>query len=270
MRARLLAGMRRFGLGGEGVLRTQGRDAEATAVIRAAIDRGVTYFDCARAYDGSEAYHGQVWPHAERGRAFLCSKSASRSAAGARRDLETTLANMKVSRLDLWQLHDVRTEAELAAITRRGGALEAFLEAREAGTVGHIGVTGHHDPDVLLRAIEELPVETVLLPVNVVEGVVGGFMDRVLPAAHALGISVVGMKVMGGGMLTRRAGLSPTQLLAWALRSAADVLIVGCSSPAEVWANVDTATPLSDDEARELEARVQKNARELAYYRGRF
>ncbi len=261
--------MRRIGLGGEGVLRTQGRDAEATAVIRAAIDRGVGYFDCARAYDGSERYHGLVWPHADRERAFVCSKSASRSAAGARRDLATTLANMKVSRLDLWQIHDVRTEEDLAAITRRGGALDAFLEARDAGTVSHIGVTGHHDPDVLLRAIDELPVETVLLPVNVVESVIGGFLDRVLPAAHARGISVVGMKVMGGGMLTR-AGLSPKQLLGWALRSAADVLIVGCSSPAEVAANVETIAPLSDDEAHELEARVRKNARQLAYYRGTF
>jgi aryl-alcohol dehydrogenase-like predicted oxidoreductase len=267
MKPRLLADMRRIGLGGEGVLRTHGRDVEATAVIRAAIDHGVTYFDCARAYDGSEDYHGLVWPHVDRAKAFVCSKSASRSAAGARRDLATTLANMKVQRLDLWQIHDVRTEDELLAITRRGGALEAFVEARDAGVIGAIGVTGHHDPKVLLRAVQELPVSTVLLPVNVVEGVIGGFMDRVVPEAHARSISVVGMKVMGGGMFTR-AGIPAQSLLRWALRSPADVLIVGCASPAEVAANVGTDAPLTDDEARELEARVRKNARQLAYYRG--
>lgn len=261
--------MRRVGLGGEGVLRTRGRDAEATAVIRAAITAGIGYFDCARAYDGSEEYHGAVWGSdvAARGHAFICSKSASRSAAGARRDLKTTLANMRVSRLDLWQIHDVRTDDDLLAITRPGGALEAFIEARDAGVVSNIGVTGHHDPVVLLRAVQELPVSTVLLPVNVVEGVLGGFMDRVLPEAHQRGISVIGMKVLGGGMFTR-AGLSAETLLRWALRSAADVLIIGCSSPAEVTANVATAAPLTDDEARVLEERVRRDARKLAYYRG--
>jgi len=270
VKTRLLADMRRFGLGGEGVLRTFGRDAEATAVIREAIARGITYFDCARAYDGSEQYHGAVWgddPSA-REKIFLCSKSASRDAAGARRDLEQTLANMRVKRIDLWQIHDVRSERELLAITRPGGALEAFLEAKRDGRIGHIGVTGHHDPEVLFRAVRELPVETVLLPVNVVESVVGGFLDRVLPEAHARGISVIGMKVMGGGMFAR-AGLEPDLLLRWALRSPADVLIVGCSSPAEVANNIAAATPLGDDEAKQLEARIEGNARQLAYYRGR-
>src|SRR5207237_1435821 len=119
-------------------------------------------------------------------------------------------------------IHDVRTDDELLAITRPGGALEAFVEARDAGLVRAIGVTGHHDVEVLLRAVQTLPVSTVLLPVNVVEGVLGGFMDRVLPEAHARSISVIGMKVMGGGMFTR-AGLSANALLRWALRSAADV-----------------------------------------------
>lgn len=262
--------MRRFGLGGEGVLRTFGRDAEATAVIREALARGVTYFDCARAYDGSEEYHGQVWgddPSA-REKIFLCSKSASRDAEGARRDLNTTLRNMRVQRIDLLQIHDVRSERELLAITRPGGALEAFVEAKQRGLVGHIGVTGHHDPEVLLKAIRELPVETVLLPVNVVEGVLGGFLDRVLPEAHARSISVIGMKVMGGGMFAR-AGLDPDALLRWALRSPADVLIVGCSSPAEVARNVANTTPLDDAEAKALETRVRAHARQLAYYRGR-
>lgn len=266
MKARLLADMPRIGLGGEGVLRTHGRDDEATAVIRAAIDAGVRYFDCARAYAGSEEYHGRVWPHVARERAFICSKSASRSAAGARRDLTQTVASMRVERLDLWQIHDVRTADDLAAITRRGGALEAFVEARDKGLVSAIGVTGHHDVDVLLRAVQTLPVSTVLLPVNVVEGVLGGFLDRVLPEAHARGISVIGMKVMGGGMFTR-AGLSATTLLRWALRSAADVLIVGCASPEEVRANLGLS-PLNDEEAHALEDRVRKNARQLAYYRG--
>jgi len=269
MNARLLAGMPRFGLGGEGVLRTFERQREATAVIRAALGHGVKYFDCARAYDDSERYHGAVWgaDPAARAGVFLCSKSASRDAAGARRDLESTLERMQLEHLDLWQIHDVRTERDLARITGPGGALQAFETAKRQGLVRHLGVTGHHDPAILLRAVRELPVETVLLPVNVVESVVGGFLDGVVPEAHARGISIVGMKVMGGGMFTR-AGLAPDSLLRWALRSAADVLVVGCSSPDEVTRNIASRTPLDDEAALRLDMRVRSEARRLAYYRG--
>lgn len=262
----------RFGLGGEGVLRTFGREAEADAVIRAALAEGVGYFDCAKAYAGSERYHGLVWgeDRAARARIFLASKSASRDAAGARRDLAETLANMRVDHLDLWQIHDVRTEAELATITRPGGALEAFVEAKRQGTVRHLGVTGHHDPEVILRAIRELPVDTVLLPVNVVEGALTGFLDRVLPEAKTRGVATIGMKVMGGGMFLQ-AGLNPDDLFRWAMRTPADVLIVGCSTPAEVARNAALARgpAMNDDEARALEAKVRAHARKLAYYRGR-
>ncbi len=269
-----------FGLGGEGVLRTHGRDAEATAVIRAAIALGVRYFDSARAYAGRQRYDGGVWPLDAKARAqvFITSKSASRDAEGARRDLAKTLATMKVGHLDLWQIHDVRTDEELRTISGKGGALEAFLEAKRDGKIRRIGVTGHHDPDVLLRAVRELPVETVLLPVNVAEGALrregkGGFLDRVLPAARERGLAVIGMKVLGGGTWVQsRERLSADELVRWSLRQGADTLIIGCSSPDEVQQNVASVArgPLDDDAATALEARIRERARELAYYRGRF
>jgi aryl-alcohol dehydrogenase-like predicted oxidoreductase len=45
-----------MGLGGEGVLRTFGHEAEAYELINNAIDLGINYFESARAYDGSESY----------------------------------------------------------------------------------------------------------------------------------------------------------------------------------------------------------------------
>src|SRR4051794_30729906 len=101
-----------FGLGGEGVLRTHGQDERALAVIAAAVERGVTYFDSARAYAGSEGYYGRYWGnHPEaRARVFITSKTASRDAASARRELATTLSRLSVDHIDLWQIHDVRDE----------------------------------------------------------------------------------------------------------------------------------------------------------------
>jgi aryl-alcohol dehydrogenase-like predicted oxidoreductase len=262
-----------LGLGGEGVLRTHGRDPEAAAVLAAAIEHGLSYFDSARAYAGSEGYYGRFWAaHPEaRAKVFITSKSASRDAAGARRDLSTTLGNLGVDHLDLWQIHDVREDTEIAEVTRRGGALEAFLEAKAKGRVRHLGVTGHHDPRVLLRAVRELPVETVLLPVNPVEGAIGGFLTEVVPEARRRGMGVVGMKALGQRALLE-AGFTAQELVRWALAEDVDTVIVGCSTPGEVAENVASASAasMSAEERRALVDRVRRHARRLAYYRGHF
>ena len=78
----------RLGLGGEGVLRSWAREREATALVLRAPELGVTYFESARAYAGSESYLGAALG-ADRRRIFLTSTSAQRTRDGALRDLAT-------------------------------------------------------------------------------------------------------------------------------------------------------------------------------------
>ena len=264
----------RVGLGGEGVLRTWGADADARAMIHHALEMGITYYDSANAYAGSESYYGSVWSESPEARreVFQTSKSAARSKDEALRNLETSLATMQVQHLDLWQIHDVRTEADIQAIEGLGGALEGFLESKEAGTVRHIGVTGHHDPDVLLTAVREWPVDSVLLPVNPVEGVIGGFTDRVIPEARDRGMAVIAMKVLGAGhYLSPEGGINAGLLIRYALSHDITVAIVGCSTPGEVTEFVEAGqnfVPLSPEEMKELEDVYRPHAQKLAYYRG--
>ncbi len=106
------------GLGGEGVLRTFGLEETAESVILEALSQGITYFDSARAYSGSESYYGRVWSkHPEaREKIFQTSKSAMRQKKAALAELDQTLSNMGVDHLDLWQIHDVRTEYDMEMI----------------------------------------------------------------------------------------------------------------------------------------------------------
>ncbi len=264
----------RVGLGGEGVLRTTGQTDAAHAVIRAALAEGITYYDSARVYSDSEVYYGGIWekdPEA-RGRVFQTSKSASRDRNGALKDLEDSLRRLGVDYLDLWQIHDVRTYQELSVIAGPGGAIEAFVEAKEAGKIRHIGVTGHHDPDVLAQAVLELPVDSVMMPVNPVEELLGGFLNRTLPAALNKGIAVIGMKIFGGGhYIAPQLGVTPELLLRYALGKPVSVVLAGCKSAAEVHALAEagrTAEPLSNEEMTDLLAPFRENARQLAFYRG--
>ena len=262
------------GLGGEGVLRTHGRGEEAATVIEEAFAAGITYFESARAYAGSEGYYGHVWPKhaADREKFFQTSKSAMRDKNGALSDLHATLTNMRLEYLDLWQIHDVRTEDDLDAIAGPGGALEAFVQAKAEGKVRFIGVTGHHDPAILTRAVKEWPLDSVLMPVNPVEGVIGGFLDATLPAAKAKGMAVIAMKVLGAShYLFPDSGITPDILFRYALSHPVTLAVVGCSSPREVRALADVGQnfePMSSENMRKVEKLFAPHVQRLAFYRG--
>lgn len=262
------------GLGGEGILRTYGRIAEARKVIREAIAQGIRYFDSAHVYADSEVYYGSVWPELPeiRRRIFQASKSAGRYAKEASADLESTLERMGTDYLDLWQIHDVRTEQDLRLISGPGGALEAFLEAKSSGKVRNIGVTGHHDPAILTRAVSDWPVDAVMMPVNPAEGVLGGFLTSTLPAAKAKKLAVIGMKILGASRYIRQeSGITPELLIRYALSHDITVAIVGCSTVDEVMtlARVGRESEaLGDEERINLLKKFEPYARQLAFYRG--
>lgn len=266
----------RVGLGGEGVLRTDGREQEARAMLEAAYEGGIRYYDSAPAYAGSERYYGQFWTlHPERkALTFQTSKSARRDAEGAAADLKRTLSRMDRDRLGLWQIHDLRDREDIRRVEAAGGALRAFYQARETGTVRGIGVTGHADPAVLLHAVTNWDMDSVLLPVSPVEAALGGFSDRVILAARERGIGVIGMKVLGAGYhLVPGGGLSPERLIRFALSQDVDLVIVGCSTPDEatLLASLGSLhTPMDEEEQVRLVEAVRRDAARLAYYRGVF
>ena len=259
-----------FGLGGEGILRTFGYHKQASDVISAALDEGVTYFDSARAYAGSEQYYGTSLGKS-RSSIFLTSKAHDRTRRGARSMLDQTLSNMHVSQLDLWQLHDLRTWEELEEISAPGGAYEAFAEAKRAGKTRFIGVTGHYDPEVLLAAIERLKFDTVLIPVNPCEAQAEPFARTVGTYAMTLGMGVIGMKVLSRGLLTNLArGPSLQELVNYALSQPVHLIIIGCDSVEQVHMNAQAAhrfTPMPELQQRELEDRLRSQAAKMLYYR---
>jgi len=259
-----------LGLGGEGVLRTFARDEQARAVIEAALAENITYFDSARAYAGSEQYYGATLGR-RREDIFLCSKAHDRSFAGALEMLELTLRNMRTDHLDLWQLHDVRTEEDLELMDGERGTYAAFVRAREQGKTRFIGVTGHYDPNIMLEAIRRFDFDTVLLPVNPCEAAVDSFASIVIPEALARGMGVIAMKIFGRGLLLGMREDPPIKSLTdYALTAPVSLAIVGCDDVAQVQAAasaVRSFAPLSPQEQHELERRLRSESKRTLYYR---
>jgi aryl-alcohol dehydrogenase-like predicted oxidoreductase len=260
-----------LGLGGEGVLRTYGYEADAQAVIDAALAAGIEYFETARAYSGSEAYLGKGLK-GRREQIFLTSKSHGRTYKEAMAHLSITLKNLQTDYLDLWQMHDIRTMEEVEAIGAPGGAMDAFQQARERGWVRFIGVTGHHDPEVLRRAINLYEFDTVLLPVNPAEPADRSFLPLAAEAA-AKGMGVIGMKVLCRGRLPQLAedpvGLV-RELMAYALTQPLSLVVVGADSPAQIEGLAAAAqdfVPMTPEEQKALEDAVAPFAQALMYYK---
>ena len=129
----------------------------------------------------------------------------------------------------------MRTRQDIEEIEGPGGALQAFVEAKDAGLVRFLGVTGHHAPKILEHAVKNWPVDAVLMPVNPAEAVLGGFLDRVMAAAKDRGLAVIGMKVLGAShYISPQDGVTAELLLRFALSQEVSTIIVGCSSPREV------------------------------------
>jgi len=259
-----------LGLGGEGVLRTYGYEREADDLINRAIDLGINYFESARAYSGSESYYGRSLRE-RRKEIFLTSKSHARNKKGALLHLQETLRNMKTDHLDLWQVHDVRTEEEIEEIFGPNGALEAFVEAKDKGLVRFIGVTGHHDPLITKRCLQRFDFDTVLIPVNPAEPAYKSYLAEVIPSAKKKGMGIVGMKVYFRGFADKLPWFETMEpLFRFALSQPITTAVIGCDDVKQLEENVKLAesfSPMTEREILELIRNVSSYARELMYYK---
>jgi predicted aldo/keto reductase-like oxidoreductase len=259
-----------LGLGGEGILRTFGHEEEAISVIQRAIDLGVTYFESARAYAGSESYYGMAIKDRRR-EIFLASKSHERTADGALKYLETTLNTMKTGYLDLWMVHDVRTHKDLDLIFGSKGAIKAFEAAKRNKLVRFIGISGHRNPTILSRALDLFPFDTVLIPVNPAEPHYWSFLSDVLPKAQGKGMGILGMKTLSRGVVIKIFGAESVEnFLRFAMTQPISAAVVGCETIEQLEMNVRIARsfqPMPRKDQEILLSKVKSYARELMYYK---
>ncbi len=259
-----------LGLGGEGILRTWGREREAAPVIERALDLGVTYCDTAPAYSASQDYYGAVLRERRRG-LFLASKTHDRSRDGSLRLLDESLKRLRTDHLDLWQLHDLNEVEELDAIFGPQGAIHALEQARREGRVRFLGVTGHYDPAVLVEALRRYPFDTVLAALNAADRTRLSFIVRLLPAAVERQLGIIGMKVLARGRLLRPDGVSTVaQALRYVLSLPVSTAIVGCGTSGEVEEAVRIAqefTPMPPEEMARLEALARPYADQANWFK---
>ncbi len=251
-------------------------EAEAEAMIEAAIEGGVRFFDVAESYYGgtSERRYGKFLVPKYRDHVFLMTKSLAKDPATAREQLEGSLERMGTDHLDLWQVHALEDPADAdGRIDAR--VLDVFLEAKESGKTRYIGFTGHSRPSAHQRMLELSDIfDTCQMPVNLADPVYESFIDGVLPTLVERNIGVLAMKSLAaagffGGTEFFQHGDAPRlvpdrvslqQALGFVWSFPVSVIISGTNNVAQLKENIEAARTFAPLDAEERSDLIDKIA----------
>ncbi len=265
-----------IGLGGANV-GIQPTPEESIRLIRAAIDRGITFMDNSWDYNGglSEVRMGQALANGYRDKVFLMTKMDGRTKASYNKQLEESMGRLRADMIDLVQFHEVIRMEDPDRIFAEGGAIEAAVAAQKAGKIRYIGFTGHKDPAVHLRMLEvaqkhNFHFDTVQMPINVMDAHFRSFAKEVMPVANQQGIAVLAMKTFGGGPIIKSNTVQPMEMLQYSLSQPVSVVITGIDSTPILDQALEAARafkPLTGEQTAALLARTREAAGDGRYER---
>jgi len=258
-----------IGLGGFHLAEKIGR-SESIRIVRSAIDRGITFMDNCWDYNNgeSEKRMGAALRDGYRQRAFLMTKIDGRKKKTAARQIDESLRRLQTDHVDLLQIHEVIRMEDPDRVFAPGGAMEAVMEAKQAGKLRFIGFTGHKDPAIHLRMLDtagrhQFRFDTVQMPLNVMDAHFRSFQHQVLPVLVREEIGVLGMKPMGSGIILKSNTVNPIECLHYAMNLPTSVVITGVDS-LEILDQAVTAArsfkPMSDPEVQALLDRTKEAA----------
>lgn len=178
-------------------------ESQATRLLDEAIDAGVNFMDNAWEYHNGKSEEWMMGSalKGKRHRVVLMTKVCShgRDKKVAMQQLGDSLRRLRTDYLDLWQIHEVIFPDDPHRHLAQGGGTEALLDAKQQGKVRFIGFTGHKDPSIHLKILQQkFPFDTCQLPLNVFDGTYRSFEREVLPVLNEQGIAPLAMKSLSG------------------------------------------------------------------------
>ena len=184
-------------------------EPKTRAIIEAALEGGIRYFDAAPEYTAAEKRLGPV-VEPVRDECFLVTKTYAFDAKTAEEDLKGSLKRLRTDHVDLFLQHGVglRPLEETEKVLWDGGSLGFMRKAKKDGLTRFIGMSVHARHPGALVLLDETDDWDVIMPfVNYVSRAQDQGereIDGLLPLARERNLGVVAMKVLGGnpGVLT--------------------------------------------------------------------
>jgi len=249
-----------------GIVVTNEESSTASRLVAQAVERGINYFDVAPSYGNAEERLGPALEPYRRS-VFLACKTGKRTKEEASEELRGSLKRLRTDHVDLYQLHGVNTLEEVDRVIGPGGAMEAFVEAREQGLVRYLGFSSHAE-EAASVLLDRFAFDSVLFPFNWVCWHQGHFGSRMLEKAREKGVGILALKALA--KRTWKEGEERKWPKCWyapvespeeaslALRFVLSKPITAATSPSHaelLWWECDAADrfePLSEDEAAQV------------------
>lgn len=240
-------------------------EAESIRIVRAAVDRGVTFMDNSWDYNGgqSEERMGKALEGGYRQKVFLMTKLDGRTKAAAAEQLDQSLKRLRTDVVDLVQIHEVIRASDPSRCFAQGGCVEALVEAKRAGKLRFIGFTGHKDPQIHLAMLEAaddhgFTFDTVQMQLNVMDAHYRSFEKMVLPVLMKKGIGVLGMKSMGDKIILQSKAVTAVECLTYAMNLPVSTVITGCDSMGVLDQAIATALAFKPLEPAQVQALLDR------------
>ena len=203
----------RLGFGGIPIQRLE--EEKAVEVVSYALEKGMDFIDTSRVYTTSETRIGKALKETGK-KAAVATKSFNRTADGIQKDIETSLRELQLDYIDVYQCHGISNEEEYRQITSPEGAVSGLLKAKEQGLIGHLGITSH-SLELLEKILDDGVFETIMVCFSFLEPAA---REKVIPKALDKGVGILAMKPFSGGVIE-----APEVALKWAL-SFPDILVL--------------------------------------------
>ncbi|MGE5584108.1 MAG: aldo/keto reductase [Bacillota bacterium] len=177
--------------------------ADGAAVIRSALERGVTFVDTAHSYKTYAHVRKAVegWP----GRVVIATKTQASSYAEAEEHIRYALDGLGVEKLDIMLLHAHRLEEDV--FRQKADVWECLREYKARGLIRFIGISTHRVGVVGIAARRD-DVDVIHPLINMTGlGLLGGTVAEMTAAirdAAGRGKGVYAMKALAGGHLIER------------------------------------------------------------------
>ncbi|MCL6472085.1 MAG: aldo/keto reductase [Firmicutes bacterium] len=251
-----------IGLGGFhiGLIRDHGN---AINLIRRAIDSGINFMDnCWDYHQGeSERIMGEALKKGYRNKVFLMTKIDGRTKNAAKKQIDQSLSRLQVEHIDLLQLHEVIRMDDPDLAFSPGGAMDAIVEARDTGKIRFIGFTGHKNPAIHLKMLEQdFEWDTVQMPLNVLDVHYESFQKKVLPILNERNIGCIGMKPFAAGELFDTHTVTATEALHYVMSLPVSVIVTGLQNQHDLDQAIQAATTFVRLSDAEIDTILEKTA----------
>ena len=178
-----------------GALPIQRVDMEtAEKLLRRAYEGGFRFFDTARAYSDSEEKIGYALSDV-RDQISIATKTMAENTEQMKRDLETSLRNLKTDHVDLYQFH---CASRCIAPEDGSGMYELMEDFRRQGMVSHIGITAHKI-GVAEECVNSGLYETMQFPFSYLTG---EKEEALVKLCKEKNVGFICMKGLAGGLIT--------------------------------------------------------------------